>query len=107
MTLDEGFRPRWSRAGDRIFYENQGAIWSIKMTGEDGTMNPGSPEIVVQLPPETIAREWDISSDEKRFLVMVSVADEADTQRAPGTISVNIVFNFFTELNKLLAVGKE
>ncbi len=107
LTHDGGRRPRWSRAGDRIFYENQGAIWSIKMTGEDGTMNPGSPEIVVQLPPETIAREWDISSDEKRFLVMVSVADEADTQRAPGTTSVNIVFNFFTELNKLLAVGKE
>ena len=107
LTHDGGRRPRWSSKGDQIFYENQGAIWSIKMTGEDGTMNPGSPEIVVQLPPETIAREWDMSLDEKRFLVMVSVADEADTQRAPGTTSVNIVFNFFTELNKLLAVGKE
>ena len=98
MTTDGGYKARWSNNGDKIFYENQGAIWSISMAVEGDAIKPGMPTLVVDFPPSHVVFRWDISSDEKRFLVYVE-----DVNRN----SVNIIFNWFTELNRLVPAGKE
>ena len=82
-------------------------MWSITLTVENGVMNPGSPEFVVKLPPDFISWQWDISSDDKRFLALAPVVDEADSQRPSATTTVDIIFNFFTELNEKAPLSGE
>ncbi|MDA1274204.1 MAG: hypothetical protein O2960_09155 [Verrucomicrobia bacterium] len=49
-----------------------------------------------------------MASDEKRFLFLVDERGNAvDSQTPDGPTNVNIVFNWFTELNENLPVGKE
>ena len=99
------YRTRWSRSGDKIFYETEGVIWSIPITQEDDTIRQKAPSFIVKLPPSSVPWQWDISSDEKRFLVMVE--DVEDEDRPTSLNSINIIFNFFTELNEKVPVGKE
>ena len=97
--------PRWSTKEDKIFYANHEAIWSIEMTVEGESITPGISTRVVKLPPYNSPYGWDISSDEKRFLVLV---DDGENEERPASLnSVNIVFNWFTELNEKVPVGKE
>ena len=100
LTTGGGHVPRWSEKGDRIFYEDRGTIWSIPMTAEGEAIKPGRPEEKVKLPRGFLPGQWGINSDETRFLVLVEDEDETEEgQRPIGLNSVNIVFNWFTELN--------
>ena len=108
LTTEGGQFPRWSKKGDRILYDHERAIWSIAMVVEGGAMNPGTPEHIVNLPPSAGRSRWDIDSTEERFLVMRrDVDEEVQAQRLPGLTTVNIVFNWFTELNENVPVSRE
>ena len=48
LTMEGGGKPRWSKKGDRIYYSNLDAIWSIEMTVEGEAMSPGTPDFVVK-----------------------------------------------------------
>ena len=103
LTTGGGSSPRWSKSGDRIFYSNRGAIWAIEIKAEGESIKSREPTHIVNL-PSFGGHYWDISSDEKRFLVLGQ--DWVDVVKPADLKSVNIIFNFFTELNKLVPVDQ-
>ena len=108
VSVDGGAFPRWSEKGDRLFYLTGKGIWSVEVTTEGGVIQLGSPSKIIEIPSGTPSRAWDVSSDGNRFLFAVN---ETGTDFANITAdtpnSVNIVFNFFTELNEKVPVGNE
>ena len=106
LTQGGALRPRWSKNGDRLYYRKPGgAIWFVRVHNENGKLAPGANEIVANLPSSVGMRGWDINSDGTRILVLENEMAETNAVHSPA--SVNIIFNWFTKLNKLVPVGKE
>ena len=108
VSPEGGRRPHWSKNGGRLFYQNDGAIWSVLVTSEGEETKVDNPKRVIEIPPGAVPIQWDVASDDKRFLFLLDNAQEGDdavTEEGPTT--ANIIFNWFTELNKLVPVGKE
>ena len=107
LTTQGASRGRWSESGDRIFYQNSNEIWVIEIPLRDGNLSPGIPRHYVTLPVGTLKIDWNVVSDGSRFLIVFQNAGTADAQRRAGLTSVNIVFNWFTELNELVPLDGE
>ena len=50
VSTDGGVRPQWSADGDKLFYGNNGSIWSVDVTVKEGEYEIGKPKEVVELP---------------------------------------------------------
>ena len=108
VSTTGGWRPRWSTDGGRLFYSGNGAIWSVEIIAEGGTYKLSSPEKIIEMPPDAHQVHWDFTSDGKRFLFSVNeTGDDSETATPEGPNTVNIIFNFFTELNEKVPLGKE
>ena len=97
VSTDGGFWPRWSRAGDRLFYTEQDqAIVEVDIATR--------PALVLGVPRKLFTRRpsgvrlpfgwpdgFDVSADGKRFLVL----QPAGEQRGPTAIT--LVENWFAE----------
>ena len=98
-----GSRPRWSGDGKKLFYYNNQAIWSVDIAMNEEGYQIGTPKEVVQSPEGVDRRRWNVTSDGKRFLFLVDEA-RLGSPTTDGSATVNIIFNWFTELNKLLPI---
>ena len=68
---------------------------------KDNVIVPGTPVKVVDLPATAVTYQWDVASDDERFLVMVE--DVNNIEGGEGNLHpnrVNILFNWFTELKE-------
>ena len=105
-TVDGGGN-RWSADGDKLFYSNERAIWSVDITVKGGAYEIGEPKEAVQM-PEGASRNWDVSSDGKRFWFLMGEPGDEDEEQTPDIpTTVNIIFNWFTELNEKVPVRNE
>ena len=60
---------------------------------------------VVNLPASSSGFNWDVASDDERFLVIVEAGDEetevTDEDQTQGANTIHIIANWFTELKRL------
>jgi serine/threonine protein kinase len=92
--------PRWSRNGNRIFYECEGGVWAITLREDGQGMTPqGAPVPIIDLPLTHRSRGlWAPNADETRFLVAVDDRT-ANTPTSERSRTLNLIFNWSTELH--------
>ena len=102
ISAEGGEFARWSADGTKIFYRNRdGGIWRVDVDGTGESFQAGRPVKVLDLPPEYLG-DWDINPAGTRFLVI----QQGGASGAGGPNTVKFAFNWFGELEHLLATGR-
>ena len=101
-----GVRPRWSRTGERVFYAWQGEIFSASLQMRDDRFIPERPLAVARC-DSIHDNKWELVGEQDRILALVypdeafSTATRAsDPEVSPAPTRIEIVTNWFTELNE-------
>ena len=100
ISVDGGRFPRWSRAGNEVFYVDlEGTMTAVPFSG--------TPPIRIGQPQKLFTREkppegrsgwpYDISSRDGRFIFLDRVL-----LPTPDSTQVSVVLNFFDQLRMLL-----
>ncbi len=98
-----GWFPRWSRDGREIYYAS---VTSPGILVAEVAMEPFSASDPVEL-SDIVMRansNFDVTADGQKFLVTVPARSDETGATAPGT-RLNIVLNWFEELNRLVPTG--
>ena len=100
VSTEGGIHPAWSPDGRELFYRQpaDGAVMGVTVETEP-TFSPGIPEPVIEgdyvyAPGQ--GRNWDISPDGQRFLMLKNVGESG--AEAPAAPQINVVINWFEEL---------
>ncbi len=98
-----GGYPRWSRDGREIYY---GALGAGGILVAEVTMEPFSASDPLELSATRRRRfvNFDVTADGQRFLVTVPAGSDETGAPAYGT-RLNVVLNWFEELNRLVPTG--
>jgi len=103
ISIDGGTEPCWNPTGRELFYRNGDKMMAVNI-GLQPTLTAGKPHVLFErqflLSPATTPN-YDVSHDGQRFL-MVKAAGAGET--APAQI--NVVFNWFEELKRVVPAGK-
>lgn len=103
-----GLRPIWSRTGDRIFYLWQSTIFSVSLLEQRGRLTPEKPRKILTLPYFPVNVQWAAAQDGQRFLVLVEASEnDSEGQGSPEPTHLEIITNWFTELNELVPKGND
>lgn len=99
VSTDGGSEPLWSVRGRELFYRNGDKMMAVSIDTEP-ELRVGTPEVLFEgrfaiTHRPDIPRNYDVSRDGRRFLMVQTVDDLAPTQ-------INIVLNWFVELNASL-----
>jgi serine/threonine-protein kinase len=94
-----GSRPVWAHNGKELLYLTPDwSVMSVTFTETAGAFVPSTPTRITALPAQFgVARAYDISPDDRRFL---SIKPEDSTER----VQINVVLNWFEELRKRVPV---
>jgi len=97
-----GVQPLWSRDGRELFYLEQGPparliSVSIDATGTGFSFDTRTPILDWQYGVGTFGREYDVSPDGQRFLIIKTSAGVNEGERP----QIIVVQNWFEELNRL------
>ena len=95
VSVDGGERPIWSKDGRQLYY-NRGDKMMVVDIGTTNGFDAGTPRLLFEGPFR--ARSRDVSPDGERF-VMVRYSEES-------TPRINIVLNWFEELERLVPTDK-
>ena len=91
-------RPRWSPDGSELFYQNDGALWSVTV-GRDPELRFSQPEKLFEY--RGGAREaWDIMPDGETFVVVQSLP------QSPRATTIHVVRNWVEELKRLVPTAR-
>jgi Tol biopolymer transport system component len=93
ISNDGGQGPAWNPRGGELFYESPTAFMAVRM---DNGNPAGAPVKLFAHVPRDHRREYDVSPDGHRFLMLES----AETQ-------INVITNLFEELKRLFPTGKK
>ena len=100
-----GREPRWSPAGRELFYRSlAGDRMMVVAVTTDPTFSLSRPEVLFEFDNARIAgraRNYDVSSDGQRF-VMISGMLDAEAESGPADTTLILVENWFEELNRLV-----
>ena len=102
VSTGGGTRPLWSRDGRELFYFWQGAVMSVPLR-IGATFSAGTPAVVIKgdyFAGQT-GRQYDVTADGKRFLVIKDAAQNGGTQARNQIV---VVQNWFEELKRLVPV---
>jgi hypothetical protein len=103
LTRTGGTQPLWARNGQELFYESMGTLMRVPV--KTGATFDGTPEKVfdakylVRQPGEGPGRQYDVSADGKRFLM---VKDTGVADKRPQSARIILVQNWFEELKRLV-----
>ena len=98
-----GVQPLWSHDGRELFYiAPDGSVMAVEAEASANRWNPGVPRPVV--PPgyftgassPYVTRQYDVSADNQRFVMLKGAADQTSTQR------LAVVLNWYEELKRLV-----
>jgi hypothetical protein len=93
VSKDGGTAPLWRRDGKELFYlGSDGNAMAVEVS-TSGSFQAGVPKTLFKVPAGVSA--WDVSSDGKRFLMVVPSAARAATQP-----KFTVVLNWQTALNR-------
>lgn len=111
ISQEGGIEPLWARDEKQLLYRSTDGeqIWAVDVRA-DGGFSASKPRLrskapgvgLGTAPPATPIREWDVSLDSQRFL-MVKVEEPKPT---PVTEMV-LVMNWFQDLERLAPTGKK
>jgi dipeptidyl aminopeptidase/acylaminoacyl peptidase len=99
VSTDGGTEPLWAPNGDELFYRSGDKMMAVSIE-TDSELDVGSPEVLFEgrfattHRPDT-PRNYAVSEDGQRFLMVRTVDDPAPTQ-------INVVLNWFEELERLV-----
>jgi eukaryotic-like serine/threonine-protein kinase len=100
ISNEGGTEPVWSHDGHELFYRSGNKMLSVATTMIQDTFRASKQEVLFETPgllPSGI-RNYDVTSDGRRFL-MVKGSEQAAT-----ATHINVVLNWFTELQQRVPV---
>lgn len=102
VSRGKGQRPRWSKDGRELLYEWNKELFSVGVNLVEGKLAATAPIPVLNLPKGAISRQWTVTSNKDRFLVMVAT-DSLDPSKRTASpyMHLTMVSNWFTELNQM------
>ena len=105
ITQQGGDKPLWSPDGKQLFYYRTGQLLGIDIATEPAFSFGNEQALRMQgfLPGGGVARDYDITPDGQRFL-MVFPADRADSLTGTAGERINVVLNWFEELKERVPV---
>jgi len=104
ISSDGGSEPLWARSGRELFYRQGPRIWSVDI-GPGPGLSTGKPHLLFEQPAYAswgAVRDWDISLDGQRFLMM-----KLEERKPQPVIEMILVQNWFEELKRLVPTGKK
>ncbi|MBP1598508.1 MAG: serine/threonine protein kinase [Acidobacteria bacterium] len=104
ISNEGGTEPLWSRNGKQLFYRRSGQVWVVDVLTGSG-FSAGKPRLLFEqsgyLSNQPI-REWDISADGRRFLMV-----KLEERKPQPVTELILVQNWFEELKRLVPAGKK
>jgi hypothetical protein len=101
-----GDRPRWSRAGDRIFYwKTAGDLDSLMVARVRSTPSFEVVSTEVVLTGRYWEGTWDLHPDGDRMVIAMDIGGEGTAEGSGAPVAIGVV-NWFTELRAALGVGR-
>jgi serine/threonine-protein kinase len=102
ISTEGGEFARWSADGSRLFYrDREGGIWSVDVDTRGESFSAGRPLRELELPSEYLG-DWDVDAGGSRFIVI----QQGGAAGAGGPNLVKFAFNWFGEVERLLATGR-
>jgi serine/threonine-protein kinase len=99
VSAQGGEFARWSKDGTALYYlERNKAAWKVPVKAVGSTFEVGRPEKLFDLSPG-LQSDWDVTADGNRYLLIQGETSSA----ANGHNMVKITFNWFDDLQRLLA----
>ncbi len=98
-----GSVPRWSRDGREIYYRSPVSPGILVAEVDLESFSASDPVEVSDIVMRADSN-FDVTADGQKFLVTVPVGTDETGGRAPGT-RLNVVLNWFEELNRLVPTG--
>jgi serine/threonine-protein kinase len=98
VSTNGGTKPVWARDGRTLFYRQGPSIMAVRTASGPDAVELGTPEVVLAEAGTTAAtggRDFDVSPDGQRFLVVKPVAD-------PNRRELVVVLNWLEELKRLV-----
>ncbi|MDA2939052.1 hypothetical protein MYX75_12425, partial [Acidobacteria bacterium AH-259-A15] len=102
ISSDGGHAPLWARQGLELFYRSVEVMMVVRIETEP-TFRPGSPEILFTGRYSGRGRNYDISPDGQRFLM---IKRGRQTEEASAPTQLIVVLNWFEELKRLVPTGE-
>ena len=100
ITTEGGSAPRWFRDGTELFYHSGNGLFAVEVSTH-GTFERGLPTLLFEGPYQwaliSMASD-DVTADAQRFLMITQDQSEATEMQ------LNVVLNWFEELNTLVPV---
>jgi hypothetical protein len=95
VSIDGGLEPIWCRDCDELYFR-RGNKWYASQLEFEPELTIGTPELLFEVPGfvDTAGISYDVSRDGQRFLVLIR-------KNEPERTKLNLVQNWFTELNRL------
>ena len=102
ISTEGGTEPVWAPNGDELFYRDNNKMMAVTIE-TDSDLEVGIPELLFEgrfafTHHPGMARNYDVSRDGQRFLMVQSVQESAPTQ-------INVVLNWVEELKRLVPTG--
>ncbi len=98
-----GWWPRWSRDGREIYYESWNSPGILVAEVDLESFSASDPVEVSDIVMQALSN-FDVTADGQRFLVTVPAGSDETGGAAPST-RLNVVLNWFEELNRLVPTG--
>jgi protease II len=106
ISIGGGSSPRWARSGRELFYQSGANQMMVAAVAVGPAFSAGQPHKLFepsnQLFPSNVVPYYDLSPDDKRFL-MVRLAG---VSQAPGAGQLVVVENWFEELRQKVKAGQ-
>jgi serine/threonine-protein kinase len=104
ISQQGGYQPLWARTGKQLFYKWEDQVWAVDVQTAP-VFSAGKPRLLFQQPGLGLGvpiRNWDLSLDGQRFLMVKS-----DERKPTPVTEMILVQNWFEELKRLAPAGNE
>ncbi len=95
VSVNGGVQPRWSPAGNELFFYNEGQLMAVSYESGAGRFDAGEPRPLFEVPGFLTgsSSSYAVAPDGQRFLMLKNV--DKDPQ-------IHVVLNWFEELKRLV-----
>ena len=98
VSLEGGEEPAWARDGRELFFRDGNRMMAIEV-GDSEMFDPGLPRLLFEGYDVRVTRNYDVTRDGQRFLMVMSQEDQST-----AGAEIRIVQNWFEELTERVPV---